>query len=293
MLDAKVLESYRTAGEIAAEIRKEAEKIVRKGVPLQKICETLERKILKEGGKPAFPVNVSLNDIAAHYTSPPDDRTTVPPKALVKVDIGVQINGFIADTALTISVGKVGRGLIEAAESAHENALKIVKAGVRSSEIGEVIEKTIRESGFRPISNLTGHLLGQYNLHAGKSIPNVKTRLGFTLKEGEVYAIEPFATTGEGIVDDSKYAYIYRLTSQKQSDQFLSYITREFKTLPFTSRWLIHKFSKKRVQELIKRYINGGLIQPYPVLIERKRGVVSQAEHTLIVKKNGCEVTSA
>lgn len=293
MLDVKVLDNYRMAGGIAAKIRVEAKKIVKKGTPIIKICEILEKKIRSEGGKPAFPLNVSVNDIAAHYTSPPDDSTKIPPRALVKVDIGVHVNGFIADTALTVSVGKVGQELIKASELALENALKNIRHGVKSSKIGEIIEKTIKEFGFKPISNLTGHLLEQYNLHAGKSIPNVKTRLGFTLKEGEVYAMEPFATTGAGIVEDSKYSYIYRLASQKTSTQFLSHISREFKTLPFASRWLVSKFPKNKVQEFIKRYVLTGIIHSYPVLIERERGIVSQAEHTFIVKKNGCEVTSA
>ncbi|MGQ9719867.1 MAG: type II methionyl aminopeptidase [Candidatus Jordarchaeum sp.] len=293
MLDDDALNNYRTAGSIAAKIRGEAKKIVKEGTPLIKICETLEKKIISDGGKPAFPLNISVNDVAAHYTSPPDDTTRIPSKALVKVDIGVHVNGFIADTASTVSVGKVGLELIKASELALENALKFIKHGVKSSQIGEIIEKTIKEFGFKPISNLTGHLLDQYNLHAGKSIPNVKTIIGFTLKEGEVYAMEPFSTTGAGIVEDSKYSYIFRLASQKTSDQFLSYITHQFRTLPFASRWLSPKFSKKRVQEFIKKYVLTGTIQAYPVLVERERGVVSQAEHTFIVKKNGCEVTSA
>jgi methionyl aminopeptidase len=232
-----------------------------------------------------------LNDVAAHYTSPPGDKSTVPPKALVKVDIGVHIDGFIADTALTVSVGNVGLELVKASEAALENVLKNIKHGVKSSHIGEIVEKTIKEFGFKPVSNLTGHLLDKYNLHAGKSIPNVKTRVGFTLKEGEVYATEPFATTGAGMVEDSKYSYIYRMPSQKTSTPFLSYIAHEFKTLPFAARWLVSKFPK--AQELIKRFALTGTIQSYPVLVERERGVVSQAEHTFIVKKNGCEVTSA
>lgn len=291
MLDANILESYRMAGSIAAKIRAEAEKIVKEGTPLIKICETLEKKIIKEKGKPAFPLNVSVNDVAAHYTSPPYDKSTVPPRALVKVDIGVQVNGFIADTALTVSIGKESLELVKASESALENVLKTVKHGVKSSHIGEIVEKTIKEFGFKPISNLTGHLLDKYTLHAGKSIPNVKTRVGFTLKEGEVYAIEPFATTGAGTVEDSKYSYIYRMPSQKTSTPFLSYIAHKFKTLPFTARWLVSKFPK--AQELIKRFALTGTIQSYPVLMEREKGIVSQAEHTLIVKKNGCEVTSA
>ncbi|MEM3593583.1 MAG: type II methionyl aminopeptidase [Candidatus Jordarchaeaceae archaeon] len=290
MLEANVLEAYRTAGSIAAKIREEAKKIISEGAPLIKICETLEKKIIKEGGRLAFPLNISINDIAAHYTSPPNDKSKIPPGALVKVDIGVHIDGFIADTALSISLGKSGVELVKASESALENILKIVKHGVKSNQIGETIEKTIKEFGFKPISNLTGHLLDRYNLHAGKSIPNIKTLTGFTLKEGEVYAIEPFATTGIGIVEDSKYFYIYRMPDQKTSTPFLSYIAHEFKTLPFAARWLVSRFPK--AQELIKRFAVNGAIQTYPVLVEKGRGIVSQAEHTLIVKKNGCEATS-
>ena len=166
---------YIKAGEIASRVRGNARKKDYTGKNLYEICEQMEREIILNGGAPAFPVNVSLNEIAAHYTAEPNDQTVVANSDVLKIDIGVHINGFIADTAVTVSHNTKYLEMAAAAETALNEAIKIAKPNTKSSELGGVIEKTISRQGYKPIQNLSGHSLEQFTIHAGKSIPNCKT----------------------------------------------------------------------------------------------------------------------
>ena len=218
---------------------------VREGMPIIEICEKAERRIREEGGKPAFPCNVSVNEVAAHYTSPPDDRHAIPQNSLVKVDVGVHIDGYIADTAVTICFNTEYAMLVQAAEEALKVAVKTIYAEMSTSKLGSAIQKTIETFGCKPVSNLTGHQIGRYLIHTGKSIPNVSHLLGSKIKEGEVVAIEPFVTVpnAAGRVKDTDEATIFRFTKRKSlknpyAKNLLKHIEENFKTLPFTERWL-------------------------------------------------------
>ena len=298
-LDDKVLEKLRLAGEIAQKALKYAASLAKPNTKLLYICEKVEEMILKEGGKPAFPLNISVNNIAAHYTSPPNDMRKLPNKGVVKIDLGVHIDGYIVDAARTIILGGNYAKLVRAAESALDAAIQIIKDGVRVSEIGEVIEKNIIESGFKPIKNLTGHVMERYNLHTGLSIPNVSTKISLfspKLKEGMLVAIEPFATTGEkGIVMEVPEAYIYRLTKLtsprgKPEDKLVSYIYKRFRTLPFALRWVNAVLKSKKHKLVFRSLVKEKILHKYHVLKDSSNGIVSQMEDTILVRKNGCEV---
>ncbi len=167
------LDDYTKAGKIAAEVREMVRKKNWVGKTIYEICEEVENQIKTRGAKCAFPVNVSINEIAAHYTAEPNDPIIITDSDLVKVDLGAQINGYIADTAVTVCQDAQYEGLIQAAEEALSNAMAMIKVGVKASDIGRVIEKTIKQTGFKPIANLSGHSLEQYTIHAGRSIPNI------------------------------------------------------------------------------------------------------------------------
>src|SRR3989442_13587795 len=94
MYDADALNSFRKSGQIIAKLRKEIPSIVKPGKHALKICVEIESRIRELGGKPAFPVNIGINEIAAHYTSPPGDTLTIPSGSMVKVDFGVNVNGY-------------------------------------------------------------------------------------------------------------------------------------------------------------------------------------------------------
>ncbi|HEY7366970.1 MAG TPA: type II methionyl aminopeptidase, partial [Nitrosopumilaceae archaeon] len=193
------LEDYVKAGKVAAEVRENVRKKNWIGATLEQICEEVENEILKRGAKRAFPVNTSLNEVAAHYTAEPNDEKTIADSDLIKIDLGAQVNGYIADTAVTVCYDPQYASLVQAAEDALKNAISMIKIGVKASDVGRTIEKTVKQLGFKPIANLSGHSLAQYTIHAGKSIPNIWSIGSFTFKGDEAYACEPFVTTGNGM----------------------------------------------------------------------------------------------
>jgi methionyl aminopeptidase len=287
-MDKEEIAKLKKAGQIAKQTRDYAKLIVKKGTPLIEIAEKLESKILELGGKPAFPVNLSINQIAAHFTPSWNDNSVA--NGLIKVDLGVHVDGFVADTALSIDLENSieNKQLIDSAKSALESALKIAKFGETLSNIGLSVEKSINSFKFTPIHNLSGHAIERYNLHAGLTIPNYDTKQSIKLTEG-VYAIEPFSTNGIGLVKDGQPSGIYNLIKEGNvrdtfAREVLSYIIEEYESLPFCSRWIYKKFGSRGLLAL-KRIEDSGLIHSYPQLIEKGNGIVAQAEHTLIITK--------
>lgn len=291
-------ESYLRAGKIASEVREDARKKHHVGSTLLEICESVESQIRGMGAEPAFPVNTSLNDIAAHYTAEPNDSTTVKEGDVLKIDIGVQIDGYIADTAVTVCYDPKYESLVKAAEAALAEAVRAARANTKAGDIGRVIEATITKFGFRPIQNLSGHSLQQYTVHAGKSIPNIWTRgSSFALLPNQAYAIEPFVTTkdGQGVVYEGKTRNIFGITSRKpvkdeEADKLLELIWSRYRTLPFAMRWLTERYDEKDVRQLMETLIKKKNVHSYPILVEGHGKVVVQAEHTLIPSESSVSV---
>ncbi len=292
-----VAKKYRMAGKIAAEVRLQTKRIVSEGMPIIEICEKTEALIRRKGGKPAFPCNVSINEIAAHYTSPPSDRKTVPAGSLVKVDIGVHVDGYIADTAITICFNPEYDNLVSAAEDALQLAVKTIRPGIFVSRLGAKIQKQIESHGLKPIANLTGHQIGRYMIHTGRSLPNVSHLSTSRVNTGEVYATEPFVTlkNAAGKVEGSKEAYIFRFVKQKSlknesAKKLCDYIVRNFRTLPFTERWLHNVVPSSHYKAAFSELLSSKVLMAYPVFVEASGKPVAQAEHTVLVTKDGCEV---
>jgi len=296
MLSQDELEKYRKAGKLIAEVREQVRPLVKPGVSLLEIAETAERLIVEKGAKPAFPCNVSLNEIAAHYSPPADDNTLIKQGDMVKVDMGAHIDGYIADSAFTVATGEKAE-MVQVVEKALEAGIAVIKPGIDVGEIGRVVEETATAAGFKPIRNLTGHSLNRWNLHAGLTIPNVKEMTGQTLKAGDVLAFEPFITDGAGFVEDQKKLYIFRYmhdmpTRLRMSRGLLRDVKREYNGLPFAERWLAKRMSKLRLELTLRELVGIGAFFPYYVLAERAKGKVAQAEHTVIVTETSCEVTT-
>lgn len=283
-----MIEKYEKAGDILKNVKEMVLKIVKPGVRLLDVAEFVESKIVELGGKPAFPCNISINSDAAHFTPKRNDERVFKEGDIVKIDIGAHIDGYIADTAITVDLGDHD-DLVECAKRALENAIDVVYAGVNTSEIGAVIEDTIREFGFKPIVNLTGHGLEPYVAHAPPTIYNVRVEKGVELREGMVVAIEPFATDGVGRVVERGECEIFSLVAikklrLKREREFLEFIVNEYKTLPFARRWI--DVSDVIIARLVKQRV----LRSYPVLTEVGGGLVSQFEHTLIVEEDGARV---
>jgi methionyl aminopeptidase len=290
------LECYRKAGRIVGQIRRKVPSLVQEGTKLIDICQGVEEMIAQLGGNPAFPCNVDVNEVAAHYTSPLGDTSRVPKASLVKVDFGVHIEGFIADSAVTVSHNPILLPMVSTAEEALRKALEIVRPEIRTSDVGALIQQTIERRGFKPIWNLTGHVIDRYTIHTGESIPNVGRMSGGKFKEGQICALEPFVTSSsaKGEVKDSDEAHIFRFLKRKgvstlEGKRLITCVEEKFRTLPFAKRWLAELdsslYQPSAFNELLKRRCVVG----YPVLIERSGGLVAQAEHTVLVTKDGCE----
>ncbi|HUW47560.1 MAG TPA: type II methionyl aminopeptidase, partial [Patescibacteria group bacterium] len=244
-LDKDALDKLRLSGKILRETREEMKSFVQEGMPIIDICEKAENLIKKKGAKPAFPCNVSVNEIAAHYTSPPNDTSRIPEKSVVKVDIGAHVDGYLTDTAVTVCFNPEYMGLVETAERALKVAVENIHPGVSTSKLGSLIETAIKSRGFKPVSNLTGHQVGRYMVHTGTSLPNVTQLFSSKLKLGGTYAIEPFVTlpNAVGRVEDGEEAAIFRFIKSRSlkssyAKQLLKYIEDNFRTLPFAERWL-------------------------------------------------------
>ena len=277
------------SGEIAGKARGYSRILVKENASLKDVVEKIENKIVELGGKCAFPVDLSINEMAAHYSPDVDDKSVFKKGDLVKVDIGVHVNGCVTDTALTIEVNSdKNKKLIDASEKALEEAIKLVRVGIKVNEIGRVIKEVINEHGFSPIVNLSGHSLDKYMIHAGLTIPNYDNKNETKLKKGQIIAIEPFATTGVGRVTEGKDSGVYGLISVKpvrdaNVRKILKYIEEEYKTLPFCRRWLVKKFSLFHVNNALRILETNGIVKGYKILPEESKGLVSQSEHSLIV----------
>jgi len=285
------------AGKIAREVREEMQRTVKEGMPIIDVCEKVENLIREKGGKPAFPCNVSVNEIAAHYTSPPNDKQVIPENSLVKVDIGVHVDGYIADTATTICFNPEYSDMVNTAEEALETAVETLRPGLSVTRFGSTMQKVIKTRGYKPVSNLTGHLIRRYVIHAGKSLPNAFNLSTSRVKEGEVYGVEPFVTTADaaGRVEDMPEAYIFRYMKDKSlkdpyAKQILKYIKNNFRTLPFTERWLTKFASNSHYRSAYSELLSSKALLSYPVFVESSRNLVAQAEYTVLIEKDGCRV---
>ena len=292
-------DDYVKAGKIAGEVRENVRKTDWIGKTVFEICEHVENEIRKRGAKCAFPVNTSINEVAAHYTAEPNDELTITDDDLVKIDLGAQINGYIADTAVTVCYNPEYDNLVQAAEQSLNNAMSMIKVGVKSSDVGRTIEKTIKQMGFLPIANLSGHSLDQYTIHAGKSVPNIWSIGSFTFDENQAFACEPFVTTGEGLgfVHEGKVKNIFAISSRKktkdkEADKMLDFIWQNFNLLPFALRWLTKEWDEKEARILLDTLVRKKAVHAYPVLVEGNGKRVTQAEHTFIPNENGVTITT-
>lgn len=284
-MDPEIIEKYKKAGKIAKEALAYGKELIRKGNKVIDVCNKVEEKIVELGAKPAFPAQISMNDVAAHYC-PEDDDETVFFDQLVSLDVGVHVDGCIGDNACSVDLSGNNSELVKASEEGLKAAIEKVKVGVKLSEIGKAIEDAITAYGFKPVRNLSGHGLDAYNIHCSPTIPNFDTKENSVLEKG-VIAIEPFATNGVGLIHEKGEPSVFSLIGKKSVRiGFVRNIQKEIESLnglPFTTRWLTKKFSSAQVKYALNQFKQLGILKEYPPLVERQNGLVSQAEHSLLV----------
>lgn len=288
----EIFDRYMQAGAAAKKILSEGAQRIQVGASLLDVADFVENSILEAGFGIAFPVNISLNEAAAHDTPSPDDTRTFAEGDMVKLDLGVHLDGYIADTACTVDLGDLPL-LCEASIVARDAAIAAVRPGVTIGALGTLVAHEIKSRGFLPVANLTGHGLDQYCLHKGPNVPNIPGSGGAVLEEGMVLAIEPFATTGTGFVHDGRREEIFsQLVRRPVRLPAARKILKEIEGrngMPFARRH-VHV---KSADLALSRLIHDGIIRSYPVLSDVPGSYVSQAEHTMIVTGDGCIVTTA
>ena len=287
----EIFEKYREAGALAARILHDGAQGIRVGESYLDAVESIEIRVREEGVALAFPLNLSLNEDAAHDTASPGDTRVFMGGDVAKLDLGVHIDGYIADTATTVDLGNNSL-LLAASEQALEAAIRKVRPGATAGELGAAVQYEIESRGYRPISNLTGHGLDRYVLHRAPTIPNVGINGGIVLEEGMVFAIEPFATTGSGHVGEKKRMEIYSQISKKPvripAARAILERVKERNGLPFARRWIPERKQDISLPALVRSQV----LHVYPVLSDIPGSLVSQYEHTVIVTADGCVVTT-
>ncbi len=293
------IESLRKAGKIAKEVKAYITPKINVGTKVLDIVSITETKIEELNGLCAFPVNFCINNIAAHYTSPlKDDGLLIEEADIVKIDLGVHVEGYIVDTAFTINFNEDSslENLIQATEVALDAAKMIVKPKANTKEIGQKIESIVKGFNYNPIKELGGHQIERWTVHGKKRLPELGSQGGDIMDEGEVFSIEIFASTGEGSVHNTQHSHIYELNPysgrvplrRKTSKQLLGFINKNYKSLPFAERWLAKEF-KLGVAFGLQELVQQGKLQAHFVLSEKKGAYVAQVEETILVTEDGFE----
>jgi len=276
------------AGKICSQARQETFAKIKVGANVRELLDWCDERIKELGGGIAFPPQISLNNTAAHFCPTQDDDVLIKEGDLVKLDVGVHINGFIADSAMSIHVGEKSSDLTKATKNMLGAALKIAQPGTTLGEIGEAIQSEAEALDLRPIVNLSGHTLGQYVVHAGTSIPNYGTGDKTELEEDMTIAIEPFATDGQGMIHEAGNSTLFSFEKTKPIRSVyarkVTHAVKQFEGLPFTTRNLTKQFPKPVVNVALKDMVQAGILHSYPPLLEIGRGTVSQHEHSVIVR---------
>ena len=291
-------ESFKKAGEIHKQVITFIKPKIKIGAKLLDICEASENKLIELGGEIGFPTNICINEIAAHYSSPPDDESVLKEGDVVKIDIGVSVEGYVADGAFTVSFNQdpTTANLVTAVETAVLKGLSLIRPEVKTIEVGKLTAKIIRGFGYNPIKDLHGHSLEKWQVHGFKEIPNVGISSGDVFEEGDVFALECFASTGLGNIHNGTNCniYAYDLNTErvpirmKITRQVIGWIAKTKKTLPFSTRELLKEFRTGKMA--IRELTNAGKLVKHYEIREQKGVFVSQYEKTFIVTEKGIEI---
>jgi methionyl aminopeptidase len=310
------LQDLREAAEVHRQVRYSFEKWVKPGKTMIEIAQFIEngtKALLPTRGLErgfGFPTGCSLNHVAAHYTPNYGDKQVLGPKDVCKIDFGTQINGRIIDCAFTLAFDPVYDDLLNAVKEATNAGIASAGIDVRLCDIGrdiqevmESFEVTIDGKTYpvQSIRNLNGHSIGPYQIHAGKSVPIVQNEDTTKMEEGELYAIETFGSTGNGVVWEDLQTSHYmkefdapvkvRGLRSKKARELYTHINEHHGTLAFCRRWLDDAGQKGYLLGL-KELVDEELVTPYPPLVDKEGCYTAQYEHTIFLHPSRKEVIS-
>lgn len=305
----------RRAAEVHRQARLYARKTIRPGMSMLSVADTIEdatRALVEEHELESgvgFPTGLSLNEVAAHYTPNGNDKLFLKEGDIMKVDIGVHVKGRIVDSAFTLSFNPDYENLLKAVEDATNTGVREAGIDVRVGDIGGMIQEVMesyevtigtKTMPVKAIRNLTGHNIGNYQIHGGKSVPIVKSDDATKMEEGEYFAIETFGSTGRGHVVESgecsHYAKVIdgpkiRKDTPASAKAVLATINRSFGTLPWCRRYL-ERTGETGYLYGLQRLVREGIVQEYPPLKDQAGSMTAQFEHTILLRPTVKEVIS-
>lgn len=287
-MNQETIKKYQRAGKIAAKVLQYGKTLIKPGAQIKETLDKIEEKVHQLGGELAFPAQISLNETAAH-ACPDLNDTTILTDQVVKLDVGAHVDGYVGDNALTVDLSQKYTELVKASQEALNNALKIIAPGTTLGEVGKAIEETITSYGYKPVRNLSGHGLGHFQIHTKPSIPNFNNNSTTPLETDMAIAIEPFASTGAGMIKQQGVATVFEpIREAPVRDLTTRKIQQHIKTyhgLPFAKRWLEKKFTTPKTNFALRRLTNLNVIKAHPPLVDVENGMISQAEHSVIVQE--------
>ncbi|KAI1497809.1 methionine aminopeptidase 2-like protein [Biscogniauxia marginata] len=314
------LSDYRQAAETHRQVRQWAQKNIKPGQTLTEIANGIEDSVrrlvghdgLSEGDAivagMGFPTGLNLDRITAHYSPNLGNKTVLQQSNVMKVDIGVHVNGRIVDSAFTMAFDPMYDNLLAAVKDATNTGVREAGIDMRLGELGSYIQETMESyeceiNGttypIKSIRNLTGHTILPYSIHGTKSVPIVKSNDTTKMEEGDVFAIETFGSTGNGYVHDEGEVSHYALRSDapkvdlrlSSAKSLLSVIKKNFSTIPFCRRYLDRLGQEKYLLGL-NNLVQSGIVEDYPPLVDKKGSYTAQFEHTILLRPTVKEVIS-
>ena len=279
------------AGKCAQQVRAYGISLIVTGASYNEVIEKIIAKITELGCEPAFPPQIALNDVAAHYLPMPGEDIIFSDQ-VCSLDIGVSYKGAIGDCAASVDLSGKHANLITASREALLAAQNILRVGLPIREIGRAITETIEKHGCVSVKNLCGHGVDEFVIHTDPSIPNYDNGNENTLQPGMTFAIEPFASTGAGLIYDAGGPTIFSFVAKRP---VRSPITKEVlkkvlakNGLPFSMHELIDaKTPAVKVKYALNDMMRSGIIQGHAPLVDEKHGMVSQAENTIVIDMDG------
>jgi len=303
----EILKSLNIAADVHKKVRNWIQHNAKPGIPILYLCQEIEKKIhtllnydcknpLKCGI--AFPIGISLNNCAAHYTPSNDDTTVLSYDDVCKFDLGVHVNGYIIDSAFTMAFDHKYDKLIECAKDALETGIKNSGNDAILGEIGEKIQEVIESYSYKSIEDISGHNLGCYKIHNGKAVPNIKIDYNLRMQPNEFYAIEPYPSTGTGNIISNKGTSHYMLNLNKDITnlpfkelKLYDILNNNFSSLAFCPRW-IKPLASQNIINKFDHLIKHKYIEGYPELYDIQGSKVAQFEHTIFIKESGIDILS-
>lgn len=286
-METEIIKKYESAGAVWKSAIALSQKKCKEGKSLLELASEVEALVKENGASDAFPINLSINEEAAHFTPKYNDTYLLKESDVLKVDIGVEVDGYICDGAITINLDNKFAKQIEANELALNNAISVSDYGKPIEKIGATIEATLKEKGFNPVYNLGGHGLDKYNIHASPSVPNHSGGSSELLKE-QAIAIEPFSSSGKGKVSESQSVEIFSLKKttgvRNTPAREILKLCEKYNGLPFAERWL-RKESKLNDLNFtfgLRELMKSGCLEMHSGLKESK-ATITQVEKSLLI----------